>query len=70
VLQYRRLQIVDRAISLIAAAIISQLLRGFDLRNLLDTLRFSSGGHALEAIRTAIYTSPMGLDGQFLLAYR
>jgi len=27
-------------------AIISQLLRGFDLRNLFDTLRISSSGHA------------------------
>jgi hypothetical protein len=51
-------------------SIISQLLRGFDLRNLLDTLRISSSGHALEAMRTAIHTSLMGLDVQFALADR
>src|ERR1700733_13311717 len=59
-----------RAISLIDPATISQLLRGFDLRNLVDTLRVSSVGHALEALRTAIHTAPMGLDVQFALADR
>ena len=60
----------DRAVSLIDPAITSQLLRDFDLRNLLDTLRIASGGHALEAVRTAIYTSAMGLDVQVALADR
>jgi hypothetical protein len=59
-----------QAISLIDPATISQLLRGFDLRNLVDTLRVSSIGNALEALRTAIHTSPMGLDVQFALADR
>ena len=38
-------------------AIISQLLRGCDLRYLHDALGLSSIGHALQAIRAAIYTS-------------
>jgi hypothetical protein len=49
-------------------AIVSQLLRDFDLRNLLDTLGISGVGHALEAVRSAIYTSPTGPDVQVTLA--
>ena len=63
-------QFTKSAISLIAPAIISHLLRGFDLRNLRDALRLSSIGQALEAIRTAIHTSPMGPDVQFALEDR
>jgi hypothetical protein len=51
-------------------AIISQLLRGCDLRYLHDALGLSSIGHALQAIRAAIYTSPMGRDAQVALADR
>src|ERR1700719_2668556 len=62
--------LIEQAISLIDPAIIPPLLRGFDLRNLLDALRISGIGHALEAMRTAIRTSPMGLDVRFALADR
>jgi hypothetical protein len=48
-------------------AIISQLLRNFDLRHLLDTLGVSCVGHALETIRTAIYTISDSLDVQVAL---
>ena len=51
----------------ISPAIISQLLRDFDLRNLLGTLWICIG-HALEAIRTAIYTSAIGHNVQVTLA--
>src|ERR1700722_16331318 len=62
--------LIEQAISLIDPAIIPPLLRGFDLRNLLDALRVSGIGHALEAMRTAIRTSPMGHDVRFALADR
>jgi|ERR1700683_2672184 len=56
--------------AIISQLLQSQLLQGFDLRNLRDALRLSSVGHALEAIRTAIHTSPMSLDVQFALEDR
>jgi hypothetical protein len=55
-------------IALITPTITSQLLRDFDLRDLLDTLRISGGGHALEAVRTAICTISDGSDVQVALA--